>query len=184
MLGTRIRDLRKEKNLTMSELANMVGVTQGHLSQVERDIIEPSLSLIRKIAEALGVPIVSLFAEDNNDGIVCITPENRKIVKFKNEDIVYEFLTPTVRNSHITPKMEMILSKIGPKRWGSEDVMLHAADECTYVLVGTVEYHINNKVYVLEKNSSIYLPENTPHRIYNPTNETSLVLGVITPPVY
>jgi Predicted transcriptional regulators len=184
MLGDRIRDLRKEKKLTMHELAERIGITQGHLSQVERDIIEPSLSVIRKIAAELGVSLASLFAEYSNDGVSCITPDQRKTLKYKGENVVYEFLTPTPRNSNIIPKTEMILFRLNPRSWASDEIMIHTADECLYVIEGTIEYHIKDTVYRVEKDNSIYIPENTPHRLYNPSDEVTLAIAAITPPVY
>ncbi|WP_409302806.1 helix-turn-helix domain-containing protein [Peribacillus sp. SCS-155] len=61
MLGTRIRELRKEKNLTLSHLARKTGISKSYLSQMERNIqTNPSVEVVLKIAKVLEVPIQDL----------------------------------------------------------------------------------------------------------------------------
>lgn len=184
MLGNRIRELRKSESLTMQELADKVGVTQGYISQIERGLIDPSLSVVRKISEVLEVPIISLFADDNDGQVVVIPSDKRKMLKFSGSNIVYEFLTPFTRAEKVQPKLEMLYIELQAKSWGSEEVMIHDADECLYVLEGVIEYHVNGKVHRVEAGDSIYVPEKNFHRMYNPGENVARAIGVITPPLY
>ena len=61
-LGADLRALRKARGLTLSEIAAQLGRSVGWLSQVERDMSDPSISDLRQIAESLGVPMSMLFA--------------------------------------------------------------------------------------------------------------------------
>ncbi|NED64690.1 helix-turn-helix transcriptional regulator, partial [Streptomyces sp. SID10244] len=61
MLGTTIREVRKTRGLTMVQLAELAGVSQGLISQVENGRADPSLETLRRIAEALGIPLFDLF---------------------------------------------------------------------------------------------------------------------------
>ncbi|NMB12297.1 MAG: helix-turn-helix transcriptional regulator, partial [Firmicutes bacterium] len=56
-LGSQIRTTRNEKGLTLAEVAEATGLTASLLSQVERDITSPSVSTLKKIGDALGVPV-------------------------------------------------------------------------------------------------------------------------------
>ena len=60
-LGADLRALRKARGLTLSALAARLGRSVGWLSQVERDLSEPSISDLRQVAEVLGVPMSLLF---------------------------------------------------------------------------------------------------------------------------
>ena len=53
MNGASIRQLRLAKGMTLQELAAQTRTTAGYLSQLERDLVDPSLSTLRKIAQAL-----------------------------------------------------------------------------------------------------------------------------------
>ena len=60
-LGADLRALRKARGMTLNELADGLGRSVGWLSQVERDISEPSITDLRHIAAALGVSVSMLF---------------------------------------------------------------------------------------------------------------------------
>ena len=55
-IGPRIRRLRDEGGLTVSELAARADLSPSMLSQVENDLVSPSISSLRRIAAALNVP--------------------------------------------------------------------------------------------------------------------------------
>lgn len=60
----RIRELRLRKGLTLHQLAGLTGMSVAMISQVERGITDPSLETLRRISEALEVPLFDLFRED------------------------------------------------------------------------------------------------------------------------
>lgn len=61
MIGTRIRQLRRERHLSMSALARQAGVAKSYLSAIERDIrVNPSIQIIERIGSVLDVPIQSI----------------------------------------------------------------------------------------------------------------------------
>lgn len=63
-VGTNIRALRKEKKLTLNQLATEIGSDVGNLSRVETGKQNYTDALVKKIADALGVPVAALFAQD------------------------------------------------------------------------------------------------------------------------
>ena len=66
--GARIRRLRDEQGLSLSELARLSGVSKGYLSQVERlDGARPSASTLFALARALGTSVAALLGEHEED---------------------------------------------------------------------------------------------------------------------
>lgn len=64
----RIRQLRQQKGLRQQQLAQRAGVTQPHLSAVERGQRQPSLRMLQRIAAVLGCKLDDLVAErDSQD---------------------------------------------------------------------------------------------------------------------
>lgn len=57
-LGTLVAQRRAEMKLSQEKLAEMVGVTQGAISLIERDIKTPSLDLLVRLQNALGVALI------------------------------------------------------------------------------------------------------------------------------
>jgi transcriptional regulator with XRE-family HTH domain len=54
-LAANIRKYRQERNLTIEELANLVDVDYSQIGRMERGIVNPNVSIIFDIANALGV---------------------------------------------------------------------------------------------------------------------------------
>ena len=52
-LGLRLKEFRLRRGLSQTELAKLVGVTPSTISQVESNLIYPSLPALMKMAEAL-----------------------------------------------------------------------------------------------------------------------------------
>lgn len=70
MIGEKIKAARIEKGLTAKELAIKSEVTPGYISQIERELISPSLSVLMRIAKVLEIPIVSLFLRKNKSRLL------------------------------------------------------------------------------------------------------------------
>ena len=66
-VGADIRALRKNRSLTLTELADRLGRSVGFISQIERGISEPSINDLRNIAEVFDVPLSFLFGENRSD---------------------------------------------------------------------------------------------------------------------
>ncbi|SEA38958.1 XRE family transcriptional regulator, master regulator for biofilm formation [Thalassobacillus cyri] len=63
MIGERIRELREERGMSLSVLASRSGVSKSYISNIERGIQKnPSLIIMKKLAETLGVPLEDLTA--------------------------------------------------------------------------------------------------------------------------
>jgi len=64
MIGDRVKKLRLEKKISLSELALKAGVAKSYLSSLERNLqTNPSIQFLEKISAVLGVPVDSLILE-------------------------------------------------------------------------------------------------------------------------
>jgi XRE family transcriptional regulator, regulator of sulfur utilization len=62
-LGDRVRQLRRERELSQESLAFDAGIHTNHLSSIERGEANPSFLLLVSIAKRLGVKVADLVAE-------------------------------------------------------------------------------------------------------------------------
>lgn len=184
LIGEGIRKCRKNKGMTLTELAEATGFTASYLSQVERDIIEPSLTALRKVCEALDVPIYYFLGEDKDSQTSVIRKNKRQKLELPNTTVIYEFLTPMALDKNIRPKMEIIYIGIEPKQWSSEEWFSHNADESMIILKGTLIVSMGSEEVELKEGDSIYLAQNVKHKYYNPTDEKAYLLSIICPPIY
>lgn len=61
-LGQALRNLRKERGLTLADVAERTDSHVGNLSRIERGLARPSLDLLYRLAEALGFSITDIFS--------------------------------------------------------------------------------------------------------------------------
>lgn len=184
MIGEGIREFRKQKGMTLTELAEKSGFTASYLSQLERDIIEPSLTALRKICLVLDVPIYYFLSDAKDSQSTIIRKGERQKLALPKTSVVYEFLTPMGLDQNIKPKMEIIYIQIEPKQWSSEEYFSHNADECMIMMEGTIEVALDDERVTLYEGDSIYIVQNVKHKYYNPTDKKAYLISIICPPIY
>ncbi|WP_113928305.1 helix-turn-helix domain-containing protein [Bacillus sp. P14.5] len=68
MIGERVKKLRQERKMSMTELADKAGVAKSYLSSIERNLQKnPSVQFLEKISKALAVPVDSLLYDTVED---------------------------------------------------------------------------------------------------------------------
>ena len=80
MIGMRVKKIREQKNMTMSELAEKAGVAKSYLSSLERNLQKnPTIQFLEKIATVLNVPVDSLLHDPKEE--MDLDPEWLNIVE-------------------------------------------------------------------------------------------------------
>lgn len=75
-IGLRLRKLRKSRNLTISELASRAGVSAGAISQIERNLSNPTVRMLEQLRIVLNVPLTAFLENEEHDprcGTLCQT---------------------------------------------------------------------------------------------------------------
>jgi transcriptional regulator with XRE-family HTH domain len=75
----RIREVRRQKGLTQTALAKLIGKTQGLVGKYERDEVRIPTDTLWSIAEALGVPIAQLFERNGNASRKTVLTRRRRL---------------------------------------------------------------------------------------------------------
>lgn len=172
MLGLKIRQFRVKKGLTLQQLAQKTMTTAGYLSQLERDLTEPSLATLRRIAAALEVPIFTLLNEDAG-GAAFVPAYHRHKISFSDAGVVYEVLTPPTESPQEGPNFLMMTFSLPPQQFGSEERVSHDAEESLYLTCGVLEVLVGDKTFRLEAGDSICIPSSAPHNLYNPGQQAA-----------
>ena len=180
-LGARLRAQRRAANITLRQVAEKSGLTAAYLSQVETGRTTPSIASAKRIAAAYGLSLVGLLAEDDDrrDSIVQRREERRLLISGRS-GVVKELLVHRQGGKLLEPLYVLI-----PPGKGSDGQYDHPGEEFGFVLSGTLELSVEDKVHRIRKGDSFYLKSTRRHGFRNP-NRTSrtIVLWVITPPSF
>lgn len=83
MLTLRIKEICKDKGITLNDLAEKIGVSQPSISGIATGRQKPSFDTLEKLATALDIPVPELFAAPRNGVITC--PHCGKSITIKTE---------------------------------------------------------------------------------------------------
>ena len=66
-IGLQLRKIRENRGISGRALALQVGVVPSQVSKIENGITNPSLDLLQRLCEALGITLGDFFAEDRSE---------------------------------------------------------------------------------------------------------------------
>ena len=81
--GERLRKARKSKGLTQDELAERAGMNGRHLSRYETGVVEPPVRTVRRLSEALSVPLEELTQDAPHAKLQSLVPDEELLEQFK-----------------------------------------------------------------------------------------------------
>lgn len=95
----RIRDVIKEKDMTIQALADKMGINRVGLSNHING--NPSVAVLERIAAALEVPVQELFEHENVNGYIEIGNEIFKITSFQDLENLIKRFHPEKKNNSL-----------------------------------------------------------------------------------
>lgn len=175
-IGKKLRELRLQNDLTLSDLASRSELTKGFLSQVERNLTTPSIATLEDILEALGTNMSEFFREEEETKIVFETNDFFEDVR---DEYTIEWIVPNAQKN----KMEPILLTLHPRQ-KSHELLAHQGEEFGYVLKGNITLVCGSKKYRLKAQETFYLEGTKSHYLYNHGSGDAKVLWITTPPMF
>jgi len=184
-VGPQIRELRRSRGLTLTQLAQAVGRSVGNLSELERGNSPINLDILDKIARALGVSISWFFSGPNPDVMpesdVVVRKENRRQINLSPSGVREELLSP-----HLFDQLEMVLTTFAPGASNGKEGRERKGDEGGLVLSGNLELRIEGgETIVLTVGDSFqFSGGGGRHWCYNPGPGETVVVWAFSPGNY
>jgi DNA-binding transcriptional MerR regulator/uncharacterized cupin superfamily protein len=174
-IGPRFRKLRLQRAESLATVANVVGVSIGFLSNLERSQSGASIGIMRKLAQYYGLNILDLFNPIDGTGPL-VRPRDRKSLE-GGPGVQMELLA----SGKIT--MEPHLFRVAPGA-GSGESYSHEGEEFLYLVRGRLDIVLAGEEFQLRAGDSFYFSSKTQHRWTNPGKTETLILWINTPPTF
>lgn len=175
-IGSRIREARRQRHLTLQHVSSRSGLSIGFLSQVERDITHPSLSSLVTIARSLDLP-VSVFLHRPDLPNAVSRAEGRGQHVLAGTDLTYEQLSTTFPGQ----LLKALKLHVPPRYRGKSPAF--EGEQVVYALNGPVRYILDDTIYELETGDAFHFSSVRSYEISNPTDHPAEVLSVGTEPL-
>lgn len=175
-IGKRIKDIRKENNLTINELANRANVSNGLISRIENGRTIPSLPVLLDLIQSLDIDASYFFegVENRNSAKYLYIPkENQQIIEKEIEAQGFKYM-------HIFSKslnslgFEAVLLTLEPN--SKREKVITDAWEFKYILKGTVKYLIDQEEVILSEGDALYFNGRFPHVPVSISDESCIML--------
>ena len=175
-VGTRLRGLRKERDLSQRALADRAGLSPNAISLIERDAISPSVATLQRLAGALGVKMSYFFESETLARILHVHPSQRPVIR--GAGLTIEGLGARLDGQ----QMEPFLITLAPHADMGVGQVMHAGHEFVYCLAGEVQYEIEGAIQLLGFGDFLLFEADLPHRWGNPGDEAARFLLVLQAP--
>lgn len=178
-LGADLRALRKARGLTLTDLAEAMNRSVGWLSQVERNISNPAIADLDRMAQILDVSISSLLqvgTTPGEEGII-VRAHARRPIGCRTPGLTEGLLSPD-----LTDSFEVVHSSFAP---GSELAapLTRPTQEIGYIIRGHFDIWVDGKMFKLGPGDSFRL-RGEQFSWANPYEDTCDVVWIISPPIY
>jgi transcriptional regulator with XRE-family HTH domain len=175
-IGKRIKEIRKNGNLTISEIAIRSSVTAGLISRIENGRTIPSLPVFLKIISSLNIEVTDFFnglPQTNGHKYIVSRKEENTIID-KEDDAIgfsYSLIFGKQLNSL---GFEAILLQVHPN--SKREKVITDAYEFKYMLSGECYYIIDNEEVLLKEGDAIFFDGRIPHVPENRSANTTIML--------
>lgn len=162
-IGERLKGLRDALGVSAEEVAQLCDITLDHYLKIEAGEADPSVYRLSKIAKQYGVSLdVLLFGEEPKMDSYFLTRQGQGPEIDRSKNYKYQSLASGFRGRKADPFYTTV-DPLPDDRQNNKNT--HDGQEFDYVVRGTLEITIDDRVLVLGEGDSIYFDSSRPHRM-------------------
>lgn len=162
-ISNKLKEIRKQKGVTLQEVANDAGVTKSLVSQIENSRTIPSLPVMLGLIQALDIDLNVFFKDiiSTSSGEAVIVRKKEDYQPFTKENAKGFFYQRIVSKQFKDAHIDVVLLRL--EKDAKRPMVRTNAYEFKYVLSGTVEYTVGKNKYVLNQGDSMFFDANELH---------------------
>ena len=179
-IGARLRELRKDRGLSIKQLADRVGLSVGMVSQIERGLSTPSLRSLRLLANALDVPVSWFFGvsqEQSSASRHIVRRSQRRRLKVPHVGVVQELLSPEAPGD-----LEIYEVVLEPGGNSGPDSYSHEGEKAGLVIEGTLQLMLGAEKHLLQNGDSFRFPSTLAHSFANLSDAATRFVWIVNTP--
>src|SRR5579862_2563271 len=183
-LGSLIRVLRDQKNWTLRQMSEKVGIPLSTLAKVEQNKLSLTYDKLQQLTSRLGLTMAEFLAQADPPAVNApqVVTARRSLTRDGNSIQVstphydYEYLCADLREKRMVPILTRVrahdIAEFG-------EPLRHQGEEFVFVLEGTVEVHLQFYTpIVLKAGQGVYLDSTMGHAYVAKDCDSALVLGI------
>lgn len=182
-IGSRLRDLRKARGMTLETLAERAGVTKGYLSKIENGKQLPPIATLSRISVVLDTDIATFFqnndaAEDFGDRVSLVRAGERRQTVRGGSAFGYDY--QSIAHGMADKSLDAFVFTF-PERVEEQTDFEHEGEEMVFILSGSVKFEIAGKSLILAPGDCLYFDASLAHRGRSLNGEASALVVIYQP---
>ena len=177
-VASRFKRLRIRHGLSQRKLAALSGVSNATISLIEHGRTDPSLGLLKKVLDAMGVSFAEFFSEGRAEEKFFYTSD--ELSEIGSGLISYK----QVGGDLLDSKLQILHERYRPGADTGQSMLSHEAEDGGIVLEGRLEVTVGNQVRTLSPGDAYRFNSRLPHRFRNTGSEDCIVVSACTPPSF
>ena len=174
LIGKRLLETRKARNLTLDDAAKLTGVSKPMLGQIERGQSVPTITTLWKIATGLKVPLSSFLEDQQSEYSVVSVNQGELILADHGRMRAYTvFSYDPIRN------VEMFFIEFDPHCRHSSEKHNPGVEEYVMVLSGSLQLVLDGQEISLIEKQAMRFRADIPHEYNNPNDEKCTAYNII-----
>ncbi|MCD9026573.1 helix-turn-helix domain-containing protein [Cohnella silvisoli] len=173
-VGKNLLAIRKSRGLSLDNVAEMTGVSKAMLGQIERGDSNPTISVLWRIVNGLGISFTTLIEEVDSE-VTVASPDN--LEPFSEQDGNYRAYPMFPYN--LRTKFESYMVMMEPGCEHGSDPHNDGVEEYIFVHQGVLELAHGDERYEVPAGSAVHFYANRPHWYRNPGTVTTKFFTVI-----
>lgn len=167
-IGPKIRQLRKQKDLSLQQLAERSGVSAATIHKIERNGMVPTVTTLMKIAGALNRSVAYFVEEQEEAKPVVFTPgSERRQVFTSKQGLELRGIT----GPYGLFFMAGAIAVVEPHADSGPKPMEHQGEELVLLISGTLVFEIDGEEYVLNPGDAVHFRTDRLHKWANPSDQ-------------
>lgn len=179
LIGRKLKSSRLKRDKTIQELAEMSRVSSNMISRIERGLTIPSVEILMRLADALGLSLSYFVEEAEKGSTVVYTPAGTGEPVFFFED---KHQICNLLQGLRDPGFSAFIDILEPHCDSGEGLMVHTGEEFAMVLEGEIDFCIDGQMYHLKQGDSLGFKASIPHSWKNDSRRQSRILWIVSPP--
>jgi len=172
-ISKNLKQIRKDKGLTLEDVSDVSGVSKSMLGEIERGGTNPTILVLWKIAEGLRIPLTDLIRDEEPDYTI-VRSTDEKILNQDSEYGIYSIFPYYEQHRNEILRLEIL-----PGSELTNTGHMNGMDEYIFVIRGTVRLTLDGTNCMLNEGDSIRFHGALPHRFHNGTQSTAVLLNVL-----
>jgi transcriptional regulator with XRE-family HTH domain len=165
-IGPKVRQLRRQKNLSLQQLADRAGLSAAAIHKIERNGMVPTITTLMKLAAALNRSVAYFVDEEPSDAAVLVRSDDRKPVFTSKERLDLAGISGPYGQFF----MAGAVATVEPGADSGPKPMEHPGEELVFMLDGNLCFMVDDEEYVLRRGDALHFRTDRPHHWWNPSS--------------